>query len=121
MNRIKPMLSYLIKTTGQEVDRTAKRRMEQTISQGGRETEIIAPKIIQNIIEQLYKTPFILLGAFGCKRYKHLKLKINRLVKTKCYRICCEMCLTINNLNLFKIVDFGQEPNTTKKKILIGK
>ena len=41
-----------------------KNRLNQAISVGGGETDRVLPKILRGAIEDLYKTPFRLLGNF---------------------------------------------------------
>ena len=44
----------------------------------------LGPKLIKGAIEDLYKTPFQLLGRFGRKKYEQLKSKImNKLIRVK--------------------------------------
>ena len=60
-------------TTGLD-DITAK-RVEQISRETGRTLKQIAPDLIRGAIEELYKTPFCLLGKLGRKKYKSLKKK----------------------------------------------
>ena len=66
-------------TTG--LDKISANRIEQ-IKQ-------IAPGLIKGAVEELYKTPFRLLGNMGKKKYKLLQKKVsNKLKKLKiCYSI----------------------------------
>ena len=43
---------------------------------GGAEIERIAPKIIKGAIEDVYKTPFRLLGNLGKKHFQTIKRKL---------------------------------------------
>ena len=44
----------------------------------------LGPKLIKGAIEDLYKTPFQLLGRFGRKKYEKLKSKVmNKFIKVK--------------------------------------
>ena len=43
---------------------------------GGAEIERVAPKIIQGAMEEVYKTPFRLLGNLGKKQFQKIKQKI---------------------------------------------
>ena len=51
-------------------------RIDQVLKSGGAEVEQIAPKIICGAIEEVYKTPFRLLGNLGKKRFQKIKRKI---------------------------------------------
>ena len=51
-------------------------RIDQVLKSGGAEVEQIAPKIIRGAIEEIYKTPFRLLGNLGKKRFQKIKRKI---------------------------------------------
>ena len=42
-----------------------KNRTNQVISMGGAEIERVLPKILRGAIEDVYQTPFRLLGNFG--------------------------------------------------------
>ena len=69
-NRIVP---GLMKKTSTEVDLVTEKRIRQFIQEGGREVERVAPIIIKNTIEEIYKTPFRLSGNFGKKKYLQMK------------------------------------------------
>ena len=71
----------LIRTTSRELDATAARRINQLTYTTGKEIQRIAPGIIKGAIEELYKTPFRLLGQFGRKKYKQLKSKVYKRLR----------------------------------------
>ena len=48
-----------------QVDQIAQQRIQKILNQGGKKVERIAPKIIKGTTEEVYKTPFLLLGQFG--------------------------------------------------------
>ena len=48
-----------------QVNNVTQQRIEQIINQSSREIERVAPKIICGAIENVYQTPFRLLGNFG--------------------------------------------------------
>ena len=52
---------------------TAKQRIDQIISQGGKEVEPVLPKILRGAIEDVYQTPFRLLRNFGKQQLNKLK------------------------------------------------
>ena len=51
-------------------------RIRQVINNGGQQIQKIAPQIIRGTIEDVYKTPFRLLGNLGKKKFAQLKRKI---------------------------------------------
>ena len=46
------------------------------ITEGGKKTECDLPKVLREAIEDVYQTPFRLLGDFGKKQLTKLKNKI---------------------------------------------
>ena len=54
----------------------AKQRIDQIIPQGGNKIERVLPKILRRAIEDVYETPFRLLGNFGKQQLNKLKRKI---------------------------------------------
>ena len=59
-----------------EINKIAQQRIDQIIRSGGAEVERIAPKIILEAIEEVYKTPFRLLGNLGKKQFEKIKRKL---------------------------------------------
>ena len=59
-----------------DINKIAKDRIDQTVRTGGAEIERIAPKIIKGAIEEVYKTPFRLLGNLGKKHFQKIKIKL---------------------------------------------
>ena len=59
-----------------EVNKIVKQRINQIIRSGGAEVERVAPKIIRGAIEQVYKTPFRLLGNLGKRQFEKIKQKL---------------------------------------------
>ena len=59
-----------------EIDKIAKQRINQIIRSGSSEIERVAPKIIRGAIEEVYKTPFRLLGNLGKKQFQKIKRKL---------------------------------------------
>ena len=55
-----------------------KNRLNQAISSGGAEIECALPKILRGALEDVYKTPFRLLGNFGKQQFNKIKRKILR-------------------------------------------
>ena len=65
----------LSKMQGQ-IDRIAKNIIEQLIRTGGTEIERVTPKIIRGAIEEVYKTPFRLLGNLGKEQFQKIKRRL---------------------------------------------
>ena len=57
------------KKNSRQVDRVAQKRIAQTISQISKEVERVAPLVMKNAIEKLYKTPFCLLEKLDWQKY----------------------------------------------------
>ena len=67
VNQVGKIAPNIIKVAAGSIDEVAKKRIDQIIKQGGAEVERIAPKIIRGAIEEVYSTPFRMLGDFGKK------------------------------------------------------
>ena len=59
-----------IKNATGDIDQMVKNRTNQVISMGGAEIERVLPKILRGAIEDVYQTPFRLLGNFGKQQLK---------------------------------------------------
>ena len=81
MNRVDELAPELVRTAGRELDMIAARRINQIAHRSGETIQRLAPGIIRGAIEELYKTPFRLLGQFGRKKYKQLKAKVYRRLR----------------------------------------
>ena len=66
----------VIKDASNEINNIAKDRINQTITQGGKEVERVLPKILRGAIEDVYQTPFRMPGNFGKQQLNKLKRKI---------------------------------------------
>ena len=53
-------------------------RINQVIKYGATEIERVLPTILRGAIEDVYKTPFRLLGNFGKQQFNKIKKKILR-------------------------------------------
>ena len=53
-------------------------RINQVIKSVGTEVERVLHKILRGAIEDIYKTPFRLLGNFGKQQFKKVKKRILR-------------------------------------------
>ena len=58
-----------------EINKVAQERIDQLVRSGGAEVERVAPKIIKGAIEEVYETPFRLLGNLGKKQFQKIKGK----------------------------------------------
>ena len=68
----------IIKNATREINNVAQQRINQIINQGGKEVERVLPKILRAAIEDVYQTPFKLLGNFVKQQLNKLKNKILR-------------------------------------------
>ena len=59
-----------------EINQIAKDRINQIVKTGGAKIERLAPKIIREAIEDVYKTPFRLPGKFGKEQFQKTKTNI---------------------------------------------
>ena len=66
----------IIKTATNDINSITEQRINQIISQGGKEVERVVPKILRGAIEDVYQTPFRLLGNFGKQQLNKTKRKI---------------------------------------------
>ena len=76
MNQISKIAPNIIKNATNNINKIAKERIDQVIRTGGSEIERIAPKIIRGAIEEVYKTPFRLLGNLGEKQFQKIKRRL---------------------------------------------
>ena len=76
VNQARKIAPGIINKATSDINKIAKERIDQIIKTGGAEVERIAPKIIKGAIEEVYKTPFRLLGDLGRKQFKKIKQKI---------------------------------------------
>ena len=76
VNQAGKVTPKLINQATGEINKIAQQRIDQVIRSGGAETERVAPKIIKGAIEEVYKTPFRLLGNLGKKQFQKIKRKL---------------------------------------------
>ena len=76
-NQAAKVVPRLIKGTTNEIDKITQQRINQIISQRGKEVECVLPKILRGATEDVYQTqtPFRLLGNFGKKQLNRIKNK----------------------------------------------
>ena len=78
INQAAKVAPRIIKGATNKINNIAQQRINQIISQGGREIERVLPGILRGAIENVYQTQFRLLGNFGKKQLNELKNKILR-------------------------------------------
>ena len=66
----------IINKAAGEINKIAPQRTDQVVRSGGAEIERVAPKIIRGAIEEVYKTPFRLLGNLGKRQFQKIKRKL---------------------------------------------
>ena len=76
VNQISKIAPNIIKNATNNINKIAKERIDQVIRTGGSEIERIAPEIIRGAIEEVYKTPFRLLGNLGEKQFQKIKRRL---------------------------------------------
>ena len=64
VNQAAKVAPGVIKATTNDINNLAEQRINQVISKGGAEVERVLPKILRGAIEDVYQTPFRLLGNF---------------------------------------------------------
>ena len=69
VGKVAPKLPVKINTIAQQ-------RIDQVVRSGRAEIERVAPKIIRGAIEEVYKTPFRLLGNLDKKQFQKKKRKL---------------------------------------------
>ena len=76
VNQAGKVAPSIINKATSDINKIAQKRIDQAIRNGGAEVERIAPKIIRGAIEEVYKTPFRLLGNLGKKQFQKIKQNI---------------------------------------------
>ena len=76
VNQVGKIAPGIINKTNSDIKKIAQQRIDQAIRTGGAEIERVAPKIIREAIEEVYKTPFRLLGNLGKKQFQKIKRKL---------------------------------------------
>ena len=73
VNQAAKVAPSIIKAAADDINKIAE---QQTISKGGAEVQRVLFKILWGAIEDVYQTPFRLLGSFGKQQISKLKRKI---------------------------------------------
>ena len=76
VNQLGKIAPGIIKNASGQIDEIAKKRIEQIIKQGGAEVQRVTAKIIRGALEELYSTPFRMLGNFGEKQVQKIKRQL---------------------------------------------
>ena len=76
VNQVGKITPKIITNANSDINKIAKDRIDQIVRTRGAEIERIAPKIIKSAIEEVYKTPFRLLGNLGKKHFQKIERKL---------------------------------------------
>ena len=76
VNQVGKVAHKMITQATAEINKIAQDRIDQIVRSSGPEIDRIAPKIIKGAIEEVYKTPFRLLGDLGKKQFQKIKRKL---------------------------------------------
>ena len=76
VNQVGKITPKVITKATSDINKIAKDKIDQIVRTGGAEIERIVPKIIKGAIEEVYKTPFRLLGNLGKKHFQNIKMKL---------------------------------------------
>ena len=76
VNQAAKVAPRVIKAAANNINAVATDRINQIITQGGKEMERVLPKILRGAIKGVYQTPFRLLGHFGKQQFNKIKRKI---------------------------------------------
>ena len=76
VNQLGKIAPGIINQATGEINKIAQQRTDQAVRSGGAEIERVAPKIIRGAIEEVYKTPFRLLGNLGKRQFQKIKNKL---------------------------------------------
>ena len=69
----------LVNQASKEIDKIKETKIRQVINSGGQQIRNIAPQIIKGAIEDVYETPFRLLGQLGKQKFPQLKRKQSKI------------------------------------------
>ena len=70
INQVGKIAPEIINQATGQINRIAQQGIDQVVRSGGAEIERVASKIIRGAIEEVYKTPFRLLGNLGKKQFQ---------------------------------------------------
>ena len=78
VNQAAKVAPGVVKVATNDINKIAEQRINQIISEGGREMERVLPKILRGAIKDVYHMSFRLLGNFGKQQLKKITRKIMR-------------------------------------------
>ena len=76
VNQVGKIAPGIINKATSDINKITQQRINQAIKTGGAEIKRVAPTIIRGAIEEVYKTPFRLLGNLGKKQFQKIKRKL---------------------------------------------
>ena len=76
VNQAAKVAPEIIKAATKDINKFAEQRINQIISQSGKELGRVVPKLLCGAIEDVYQTPFRMLGNLGKKTFNDIKRKI---------------------------------------------
>ena len=76
VNHVGKIAPGIIGKATSDINKITQQGIDHAIKTGGAEVERIAPKIIRGAIEEVYKTPFRLLGNLGKQQFQKIKRKL---------------------------------------------
>ena len=79
MKGLDTLAAKLINQAPKEIGKIAEARIRQVVNSGGPQIQKIAPQIIQGALEDVYKTPFRLLGKLDKQKFSQLKRKLSKI------------------------------------------
>ena len=79
MKGLDTLAAKLINQAPKEIGKIAEARIRQVVNSDGPPIQKIAPQIIQGAIEDVYKTPFRLLGKLDKQKFSQLKRKLPKI------------------------------------------
>ena len=77
VNQLGIVAPAVIKDVSSQINNITQQYINQAIAEGGKELERVLPKILRGATEDVYQTPFRLLGNFGKKQLNKLKQKLS--------------------------------------------
>ena len=72
------MAPGLIKSASSDINNISLERINQVISQGGKEIERVLPKLLRYAFEDVYQMLFRVLGKFGKQQLQKVRNKLLR-------------------------------------------
>ena len=76
VNQVVKIAPGIINKATSDINKIAQQRTDQAIRTGSADIERVATKIIRGAIEEVYKTPFRLLGSLGKQQFQKIKRKL---------------------------------------------